>query len=319
MIELKLPKEQSVDQPYITRPKKCRFSPLQWYYNLPIQSKQVTRLYTSQFISIFGLVGVGALIVITAGRTQLVNQVKAELAVTEINYNIKVNQMGFGFRGQSDNPAIVAAATYNVEGKSLTPELQEQVKQILQNEIKARSIEYATLVGKDKRIIVNAHSNRSGETFDPNNLVSQVFKKPEQIKASSLVSWDDLTKESPSLPQDFVKQDALIRYTVTPIKDSVSGTVLGALVSGDIVNKKLSIAEETLKAFGNGYSGIYLRKPTGEFVLATSLNQNKQDNSTEIQIHRPLHDTTLLKQAVAAPGQVVTRRVHQPGVQTYTM
>jgi twitching motility protein PilJ len=145
--------------------KKHRFAPLQWYYDLPIRSKQVTRLYTSQIISIFGLVGVGALLVVTAGRSQLLNQAKAELAVTEINYNIKVNQMGFGFRGQSDNVAIVAAAIAQSSGKPLTPELQEQVKQILQNEIKARNIEYATLVGKDRRIIVNANANRNWRDF----------------------------------------------------------------------------------------------------------------------------------------------------------
>jgi hypothetical protein len=170
------------------RSKKRRFSPLQWYYDLPIRSKQVTRLYTSQIISVFGLVGVGALLVVTAGRTQLVNQAKAELAVTEINYNIKVNQMGFGFRGQSDNAAIVAAAVARSASKPLTPELQEQVKNILQNEIKARNIEYATLVGKDRRIIVNANANRTGEIFDPNNLVSEVFKSQNRLKRAALLA-----------------------------------------------------------------------------------------------------------------------------------
>ncbi len=301
------------------RSKKRRFSPLQWYYDLPIRSKQVTRLYTSQIISVFGLVGVGALLVVTAGRTQLVNQAKAELAVTEINYNIKVNQMGFGFRGQSDNAAIVAAAVARSASKPLTPELQEQVKNILQNEIKARNIEYATLVGKDRRIIVNANANRTGEIFDPNNLVSEVFKKPEQIKASSVVSWNDLAKESVPLPQDFVKQDALIRYTVTPVKDPATGAAIGALVSGDIVNNKLSIVEETLKAFGSGYSGVYLRKPTGELVLATSVDQNKDDTSTASAVNKPVSDTMLLKNAVATPGQIVTNRVRLPGDKTYTM
>jgi hypothetical protein len=57
----------------------------------------------------------------------------------------------------------------------------------------------------------------------------------------------------------------------------------------------------------------------GEFVLATSLAQKKKNNSTQVQVNHPLHDATLLKQAVADSGQVVTRRVHQPGEQTYTM
>lgn len=313
------PLESVPQQTSIYRSKKHRFSPLQWYYDLPIRSKQVTRLYTSQIISVFGLVGVGAMLVVTAGRTQLINQAKAELAVTEINYNIKINQMGFGFRGQSDNVAIVAAASAHVAGKPLTPELQSQVKTILQNEIKARNIEYATLVGKDRRIIVNANASRTGEIFDPNNLVSEVLKKPEQIKTSGIVSWDELAKESPPLPQNFEKQDALIRYTVTPVKDSATGTVIGALVSGDIVNNKLPIVEGTLKAFGSGYSGIYWEKSTGEFVLSTSLDKNQEDKSKETQVNQPVYDMMLLKNAVATPSQIVTMRTSSPGKTTYTM
>ncbi len=298
--------------------KKQRFSFLQWYYNLPIRSKQVTRLYTSQIISVFGLVGLSSVLMVTAGRTQLLNQAKAELAVTEINYNIKVNQMGLGFRGQSDNAAIVTAAISHAENKPLTPELQQQVKNILQNEIKARNIEYATLVGNDRRIIINANSNRSGEKFDPNNLVSEVFKKSEQIKATSIVSWDELSKESAPLTPGFSKQDALIRYTVTPVKDT-TGVVIGALISGDIVNNKLPIVSETLNAFVSGYSGIYLRKPTGEFALATALEQNEQ-NKSRATINTSINDTTILQKAVENPGQVVTMRTSSPGkITTYTI
>lgn len=299
--------------------KKQHFSLLQWYYNLPIRKKQVTRLYTSQIISIFGLVGLSSVLIVTAGRTQLLNQAKSELAITEINYNIKVNQMGFGFRGQSDNAAIVAAAMSHTVNKTLTPELQKQVKNILQNEVKARNIEYATLVGKDKRIIVNANANRNGEIFDPNNLVSEVFQKSEQIKATSLVSWDELVKESAPSISSFFQQDALIRYTVTPVKDPTTGVVIGALISGDIVNNKLPIVQETLKAFVSGYSGIYLRKPNGEFALATALDHNGQDKS-QAKVNTSINDITILQKAVTNPGQVVTMRTTAPDkTTTYTV
>ena len=81
-----------------------------WWNNLPIWRKQLIGLFSSEVISVFGLVGVGAFLIVMGGRSVLVNQAKSELAVAEINYNIKINQMGFGFRGQSDNPAIIAAA-----------------------------------------------------------------------------------------------------------------------------------------------------------------------------------------------------------------
>ena len=110
---------------------------LKWFQNLPIQRKQLLGLFTSEVISIVGLVGVGAGLIVAGGRSLLVNQAKSELAVAEINYNIKINQMGFGFRGQSDNAAIIAAARKHDVGRPLGAKLQAQAKQILQNEIEA--------------------------------------------------------------------------------------------------------------------------------------------------------------------------------------
>ena len=81
-----------------------------WWFNLPIWRKQLIGLFTSEVISIFGLVGGGSFLIVIGGRSVLEKQVQSELAITKINYNIKINQMGFGFRGQSDNVAIISAA-----------------------------------------------------------------------------------------------------------------------------------------------------------------------------------------------------------------
>lgn len=296
------------------RPQKRKSSGLQWFYNLPISRKQLIIAATS-LTSIVSIVGVGAWLNLQGLRNQLVYQAQSEVAVTEINYNIKVNQMGFGFRGQADNAAVVAAT----QAQTLTPELQTQVKQILQNEIKARNIEYATLVGRDLRIIVNANADRRGEVFNPNNLVQEVFNDPRQIKASAVVSWAELAKEAPPLPAEFNNEDALIRYTVTPVRDPATNTTIGALVSGDIVNHKLPIVQGTLKAFQEGYSAVYFRKPTGEFALATALEQRGEKSSTldNAQPHVDLVDASLLEAAADAQGESVARRVKVAGT-TYT-
>ena len=299
-------------KPKINPVRKSSF--LQWFYDLPISRKQVIALLASELVSLVAL-GLGARWIIETGlRTQLLNQAKSELAVTAINYNIKVNQMGFGFRGQADNPAIIEAA----KAPALSPDLQTQVKQILQNEIKARKIEYATLVGKDLRIIVSANANRQGEIFNPNNLVKEIFRDPRQIKASAIVSWAELAKEAPPLPSGFENQAALIRYTVTPVKDPATNTIIGALVSGDIVNGKLPIVKGTLKAFGGGYSAVYLRKPTGEFTSTTALDQGKAKNIDQAQSNIDLSDSSLLAAAAAADGKPVTGRM-EIGGQTYTL
>ena len=316
MNHTKLPKLQA--QPSVSPSERRNYSFIQRFYNLPISSKQLIALIACELFSIVGL-GVGATWIITTGlRNQLLNQAKSEVAVTEINYNIKINQMGFGFRGQSDNTTIINAARVYETSRSLTPQLQVQVKQILQNEIKARQIEYATLVGKDLRIIVNANANREGEIFNPNNLVSEVLTNPQQLKASAIVSRAELLKESPPSSPGFVNQDALIRYTVTPIREPSTKRVIAALVSGDIVNGKLPIVTGTLKAFGGGYSAVYLRKPTGEFALATAVDQGKAASLNQAKLNVGLSNTSLLTAAAVNKGQLVTGRM-VVGSQTYTM
>jgi twitching motility protein PilJ len=146
----------------------------QRFANLSISRKQLIALIASELVSILGI-GVVSRFLITSNLHALsLEQAKSELAVTEMTYNIKVNQMGFGFRGQSDNTAIIRAARLNAYNQSLSPALKAEVKQILKNEIDARTMEYATLVGKDFKIIANANADRQGEIFNPDNLVSEV-------------------------------------------------------------------------------------------------------------------------------------------------
>lgn len=290
--------------------KASKKSPLQWFYNLPIARKQLTVLLASQFISVLGLMGVSTTLIVSGLRTHLVQQAESELAVMQLAYDIKTNQMGFGFRGQAENTAIIEAA----QAEQPSSEQLSRVQSILVNEINNRQIEYATLVGPDLRIIVNANANRQGEVFNPNNLVKKVFEQPSQLNATETVSWEELKRENPPLPSGFGNEDALIRYTVTPVFDPITKEVLAALVSGDIVNYKLPIVAEVNQVVEGGYSAVYQRQPSGEFILATS--QEKVDKTKRARVALP--NTDLLKLTVNAKGEVVTERV-KLGSQTYTM
>ncbi len=295
---------------------------LKWFYNLSIRRKQLIALLISEVISIVGLVGTGSILIISSGRNIIVNQARSELAVTEINYNIKINQMGFGFRGQSDNLAIINVAKKHNQSHYLKPDLQE-VNKILQNEIKARKIEYATLVGKNLRIIANANQNRIGEIFNPQNLVTEVFRKPEQIKTSEIVTRQELVKENPDFARLLAGKEFLIRYTVTPVKDLQTGEVIAALLSGDIVNQKLPIVSQTLDSQNGGYSAVYLQSSQGKFELATSAieinNRNLlQSEKNKYLLNIPLPNTSLLKSAVTANNKILTERIDIQG-KTYTV
>jgi twitching motility protein PilJ len=307
-------------QTNLTITKKVRNPIWQWFSNLSLSRKQLIALIASEVISILGISLVARYLITSNLQALSLEQAKSEIAVTEMAYNTKVNQMGFGFRGQSDNVAIIQAAIAHNTGENLSPTLNAQVKQILANEIKARKIEYATLVGKNLRIIVNANTDRKGEIFNPDNLVSEVFENPQQIKANSIISWSELSKESPPLPNIFNQEDALIRYTVTPVKDSKTKATIAALLSGDIVNGKDAIVTGTLEATGGGYSAVYLRKPTGEFTIATALKQDKSENNNQgiPNVTLPEAGKSLLDGATVTPGKIVTTRL-KLGKQTYVM
>ncbi|PSB30418.1 GAF domain-containing protein [Stenomitos frigidus] len=289
---------------------------IQLFCNLPIGRKQMLALVVCELVPILGL-GAGSALVLTSSlRTQLLEQAKSEVAVTETHYNIKINQMGYGSRGQADNTAMISVARTQSQGGKPNADLNAQVRQLLRNEVTARKMEYATLVDKDARIVVNANADRQGETFNPAGLVSKVLKTSVQIKASAIVPWSELAKEAPSLPNGFSKQDTLIRYVVTPVKDPETKAVIGALVFGDVVNAKRPIVEETLNALGNGYSAVYARKLNGEFTLATALNKVKAADVGDANLALP--KTSLLEQAAAAKGRAVTQRL-EIGDHTYTV
>ncbi len=298
--------------------RRSRFDWLQWFSNLSVGKKQLTGLFASEVISVLGLVGVGSFLIIAGGRSQLLNQARAELSVTDIGYNIKINQMGFGFRGQSDNQAIVDVATSDNAGETLSSADLATVRQILQNEITARNIEYATLVGSDLDIIASANADRRGERFDPQGLVGTVLQNPRQIKSSALVSWEELEKEQPPLPDGFANQDALVRYTVTPVLSQDTDEVVGALISGDIVNGKTDIPEATLAAFDNGYSAVYQVDEAGAFQLATAMDIGDNPDLAAASVNVSLENTDLLEQAVATPDRVVTQR-QAVDSRTYTL
>jgi len=304
-----------------------------WFKNLPVGQKQLSTLIASQFLSL-GLIATGAFLMGRSLYDQLQDQAQSEASVMEINYNIKINQMGFGFRGQSDNPAIIIAATNSSQGRLIPVQVRSEVRRILQNEIKARSIEYATLVGRDGQIIVNANSDRTGEKFDPNGLVSAVLASPNQIKASAIVNAAELKKEAPPLPKGFELRDTLIRYTATPVREQ-SGLVVGVLISGDIVDQKLPIVENSLKALAKlkedgtkvqgGYNAIYMRQPTGEFQLATSIGQANQEPPQpflpllkDSSINNSSAQALLRSAAVAGNGATITQRLTIDN-QTYTV
>jgi len=282
--------------------------------NLPIASKQFIAFLTCSTISVVAVVGAGMAIAIVAGRAQLKNQALSEVVVTEGNYNIKINQMGFGFRGQSDNISIIRLAQLASGGKPIPAPLKSEVRKILRNEANTRVIEYATLVNKNKKIVANAHSDRTGQIFDPDNKIDDLLANPRQLKFSSVVSRQELLKESPPNIRTLLGNSsyALIRYTLTPVRNPDTYEVSGILISGDVVNGKDAMVKDTVKAFGGGYSAVYFLNPDGKPQLATSALQvggRSEGDSKQLTANVSLPDLGLIRSAQGGSGGNLTSRL----------
>ncbi|QUS60192.1 HAMP domain-containing protein [Synechocystis sp. PCC 7339] len=281
--------------------------------NLPIAAKQFTALLVSSALTVVAVVGTGMMIAISSGRFQLKNQTLAELVVTEGNYNIKIDQMSFGFRGQSDNLAIIQAARLYSERQTIPAPLAAQVRGILKNEVASRNIEYATLVGQDQRIIASANAQRNGQIFDPSNLVTLRMGYPGQIKFSTVVSKEELEKELPPGIETLEQDNALIRYTVTPVQDPQSKKNIGTLIAGDVVNGKDVIVKNTVDDFDGGYSAVYYIDPNGEIQLATSSLKTGSGQATKTYENVPFPDSELLKKAQENPDTPLVGRITVEG------
>jgi twitching motility protein PilJ len=283
---------------------------LRWFLNLPLGRKQLLAIIVCEFLPLAGTLLASSASLSRGLHTQIETQAKSEVALTQLQYNIKLNQMGFGGRGQSDNPLLIGALGAARNGSLLGDEAQERVRRILENEIKSRKIEYATLVDADAKIVAGANRNRVGELFDPGKLVSAAITQGVQVKATNIMSWQDFQAEGAPMPKGLEPQDILVRLVVTPVRDPETSLLLGALVFGDIVNGKTAITDQTLLTLGKGYSAVYMHKPDGKFIRIGSSYMDKGGSLETITRTDALPNDELLQQAIRSPkGTPVTARI----------
>ncbi|MFB2768126.1 methyl-accepting chemotaxis protein [Pelatocladus sp. BLCC-F211] len=314
-----LPSQLMIDNSRVSEPRKLHIKTLflsnkyllRWFYNLTLNRKHLIALISCELVSILGIAIGTKLFIHQTLATQLIEQTKSELTLKDVNYYAKFNQMSIGLQSQSEHTALLTAVNLHNSGKSLDQKWQSVIKQILKNKTQTLKVEYATLVGKDLKIIANANAERQGEYFNPSNLVKEVLLNSQSIKATRIITWSEVSREAVTLPNNLGKKDTLIRYLVTPIKDLKTKSVIGALVIGNVVNEQNAIAKE-IPGLSGSYSALYLHQANGEFTLIDSLLQEKTNNLNQIksQIELPLESRSILAEAVAAKtGQIVTKRV----------
>ncbi len=282
----------------------------QQLYDLPIRTKQIMASVLFQLISIVGIGALGGYLIVSSGRSQLERQASSEVEMTQQSYLVKVNQMGFGSKGQVDNLGIIQIANTYQQGKPLDPKLESTVKRVFQNEINTRKIEYVTLVGTDFKVIVNANKNRKGQIFNPDNLVQKAIDQDKQIKANSIISWEELRKEQANIRKSldqFQGKNLLVRFVATPVKDPATSKIIGVLIFGDVANGKPLILGSAVAATKGGLNGIYYRQNEQEYTLATSIFEAEGSLTPKTQVALP--DKKIIKQALGSKETSIKRSV----------
>ncbi len=294
--------------------------PVQWFYDRRVADKQLTGLLASKMLSVLGVIGVSLSLISITGRSQLRDQAASELSATAKDLNALS-----GAATLSEDVLIEAAETY-VDSDQIGNELSQETQSALQARRDLNQLDYVALVSPEFRVIANSASNRDGELFNPNNLVSGALRQSVPKSAISLQTTTELRQLGISIP-NYVNEAALVQYVVTPIfeggdvpADRSRGAVIGALVTGAVVDSESPVVTNALTNFAQGDSEIYLQEPSGSFELVALARSGSivDRQNTEASYDYAFLDQTI-RAAAEQPDSIVTERFRQPNGDRYTV
>ncbi|MEO1395612.1 MAG: GAF domain-containing protein [Cyanobacteria bacterium J06634_5] len=279
---------------------------LQWFYDLPVSDKQLSGLLASKILSVLGVIGVSLLLLSMMGRRQLVEQAVSELSATANDLD---NERPAAVLGEDS--LVEAAQDYAESGQAGVASVQA-AQRSLRGELNAMQLEYVTLLGTDMRVVASGGSDRTGDLFNPDNLVSSALRQGIPKQATVLLSVAELNQLGVITPPN-ADEAALLKYSVTPLfsggaqaDDAVSrGEVVGALVTGDVVSSESAEIANALSQFSSGYSALYRQEPSGGFKL---VGRGQDGDISAAGASSRYDDSDFLTQAVSNPGETVSRR-----------
>ena len=298
---------------------------MQWFNDLPVADKQLAGLLTSKMLSVLGVIGVSLLLLSATGRRLILNQAASELSATTNSLSREAAEPGVS------EGVLLEAAEANAD-LAPTDEIDETLAQAARGNLRARletnQLEVIALVDVDARVIASGNTARNSDIFNPNNLVSNALRQREPQAALSLQTIPELRQQGISVPST-INEAALVQYVATPIfpagspvdESGVPIQPIGALITGDIVDREAPLIADALTAFPEGYTEIYLQEPSGSFDLVALAD------SGEIlagQRNGGSYNYEFLDQAIRAAGDgqtpgVISERFKQPNGDRYTV
>lgn len=97
-------------------------------------------------------------------------------------------------------------------------------------------VDFLTVVGKDHRVVARGFSDQFGDLFEHTAAVEHAFRTRQPVVTTELANYESLCREGKTnYCNRAVKGDSMLVLVVVPVI-SPDGGLLGAIVSGDIIN-----------------------------------------------------------------------------------
>jgi len=284
-------------------------APVQWFYDRRVANKQLTGLLASKMLSVLGVIGVSLVLLAVTGRRQLLDQAVSELSATAKGLDAALPE------GAASDGVLAETAEEFAEFGDLEDETRQAARVALQTRLELNQLEYTALVNTDFRVVAHSTSDRSGEVFNPNNLVSSALRQSQPKSAISLQTITELQQLGIPVPAD-VNEAALVQYAVTPIfsggtptdSSGVRNPVIGALVTGDILDGDSPVLNSALTSFTEGYTEIYLEEPSGSFDLVARSQAGEVTTSPGLGVNFDFLEQTIQAASSGQQNAIVSER-----------
>eukprot|EP00741_Cyanophora_paradoxa_P013168 tig00000178_g12721.t1 len=232
--------------------------------DLSMKKKLMALVASTQLLTTLVLIGVVVLVLFLSMHSQLNRQAVSEILTNQIVYDIKNNQMSYGFAGQGDNPSIISAARLGPTATGPEAEaILRSAKAALVNEIVRRDIEYSSLLSADADplVIVSSNRDRRGEPMpELRSFTRALIESNKPTRFSLLVSRKELVEGEGAVPKDPTADYFLVRFVGHPVYTGPDQSRPAAiLLAGDVVNGKNWTVEPSRAAFKSGYVAVYQR------------------------------------------------------------
>ncbi|MCU0527190.1 MAG: methyl-accepting chemotaxis protein [Elainella sp. Prado103] len=294
-----------------------------WLSHLSIRQKSLLTLVSSEVLSILAIMGASSALLLWGGRMLLEQQSKSELEVMTVLHDMATEQSIVSLRSPATHPALLTVAREYANSRTLNPESTQAARDWLKSIVIPNRMQYGMLLGTDRKILVHTTAASIDRSFDPDGIITAVLQSGlqsgKELQSLVVVSSQSLQQEAVPLPAGLNQQDMLVRYVAIPVKDPENQTLLGVLVSGEILNQNRDLVDRTIQALGSGYSGLYLRQTNGVLGLVSSLKLSDQSTNAQAESMVSLPDARLLERAIQAePPQIAMQRSTLLG-QPYTL